>query len=359
MFIKQNSKDSSRISSSIADEVFHANAGKIISIIESSPEIGKLNEHERKMILLGLALLLLPQNKQKQKKTFLTELLMIEQLCSKQLPIVKFSIDADQFQIGRKYSPEKFQRFGIILDRNTNKVTVKVAPNSVYNPEDIDLPKLAPEAASYINECHKEGKLVLAILGPARVSGNSTRKIWNISDKAIKKILDRREKKLVILTGGYKGELDGKYGATRAGYDLAKKNGIGSLVIMPKAGEKDSHVNVDVKNIVGDMWGDDTQALITACDAAIVLTPHGLWTEIEVANLTRQDKPFVSIDIEKQSSDQILTLIEQLDSDKRLTPENLETKYNPNFFYFPRQSLRKKPSSQYNLDSGIWEKYDL
>ncbi len=330
-------------------------AHNIISEIETHKGIGKLSEVENKLVIFGLAALLQSDERNSPRQEYLKAMMDEEKLSNGKQPESKFALDSEQLQIGRKYGPENFQRFGIILDNENKTTRIQMEEKSVYNADEINLHSLAPDVASYVNNCHRDGKLVLAVLGPARVSGNDTQKIFEMSATALENIMTTRGNNIAVMTGGYKGELDGVYGATRAGYDITKTKGVESLAIMPKAGEKDSHINVGVKNIVGEMWGDDTKALIAASDAALVFEPHGLWTEIEIANLKRQEKPYCLLDL-KQKDSAIHEAVSQLNMHPLLTPEELNKKYNPNVSAIERRSLRKKGSSDFDHSRQLWIK---
>lgn len=334
---------------------------KIVSQIEGHAEVEKISTTEKQILALGVSKFINHPGENKSDLNYLKAMIDLEKKCSEkrssvgQYVLSKFSLDAKQFQLGRKYNSGKFQRFGVAFDHKNADPKVYIELNSVYDAKDVDLQRLAPEVASYVNDCHKDGKLVLAILGPARVSGNRGKDILDISASAMERIMSTRGTNLAIMTGGYKGEADGKYGATRAGYDIIKEKSIDSLVIMPRAGEKDSHINVDVKNIVGEMWGDETKALVAAIDAAIVFEPHGLWTEIEVANMKRQGKPYCMIN-ESHDKKIIFDMVDKFNDHPLLTSEELKKKYNSTIPPMQRKRSQRRPSADFDHSQQLWVK---
>jgi len=98
---------------------------------------------------------------------------------------------------------------------------------------------------------------------------------------------------LGFVSGGYRGIDYPGYGITRSGYELAKHFEKPCVVIMCNAGLPDSNQNSDALGLYGMHWGDDTEALSLMSDGAVFIAPFGAWTYIELALLTRRQKPVV------------------------------------------------------------------
>ncbi len=319
---------------------------------EIDAQIGGLHEIEKSIFTLGIEWIQNGNPQNNESKKLLHGMIDYEKNAESLPTPIKFALDRDQIQIARKHGPESFQRCGILRNPN-GTFEVRNEHESVYEAEEIDLQHLAPNIAAFVNDSHQKGTLVLAVLGAARLSGEKTQAVLETASLAVGCIAHARNNNIAVMTGGYKGEFDNKYGATRAGHDVAVSMKLPSLVVMPKAGEKDSHVNVDEKDIVGDMWGDDTKALISSIDAAVVIKPYGLWTEIEIANLQKQKKPFCVVDADAKEVD-VLRKIGELIAHPSLTHEKLMERHDPSASEWNRHCVKTKRSAQFNHSQQRW-----
>ena len=98
---------------------------------------------------------------------------------------------------------------------------------------------------------------------------------------------------LGFITGGYAGRFDNIHGVTRTGYELAKKYEKPIISIMCNAGRFDKNQFTDVDVFFGMHWGDDTKALSSFSDAAVMIAPFGAWSNIELFYLSYKRKPTV------------------------------------------------------------------
>ncbi|HWO17299.1 MAG TPA: hypothetical protein VNO30_00925 [Kofleriaceae bacterium] len=79
-------------------------------------------------------------------------------------------------------------------------------------------------------------------------------------------------------------------------------------MVTPLAGMADTHLDSDSRTMAGELWGDDSMALVAAADMAIVFyrsskgetpTSLGRWTQVEIAHLKKQGVPDISLDIDR------------------------------------------------------------
>jgi hypothetical protein len=96
---------------------------------------------------------------------------------------------------------------------------------------------------------------------------------------------------LGFISGGYSGKVSSQCGITRTGYEMAKKYEKPIVTIMCNAGRFDRNKHSDVIGYYGMHWSDDTKALSSLSDAAIMIAPFGAWSQIELFYLLYKDKP--------------------------------------------------------------------
>ena len=85
---------------------------------------------------------------------------------------------------------------------------------------------------------------------------------------------------LGFISGGYSGFNATQFGITRSGYEMAKKYEKPVVTIMCNAGRFDKNENSDAIGFYGMHWSDDTRALSSFSDAAIMIAPFGAWSQI-------------------------------------------------------------------------------
>ena len=223
----------------------------------------------------------------------------LPKLIALESPTLKFALDPDQVQLLRETDTD-YVRVGFQSFDNNGNISLSIlAQESIF--VEYDLAKVAPKSTLLVDSLHNNGIPVIAILGKARI-GTPERVVQAIKTgtRAMDHLFQNRE--VAFLTGGYKGALDDVYGYTRIGYDRAKDLGAYTLVVMPEAGDEDSHKYVDAKDIVGKMWGDDTPALAGITDGAVVFAGYGSWTKVEVETLLYLKKPVVIINPAQKDS---------------------------------------------------------
>ena len=98
---------------------------------------------------------------------------------------------------------------------------------------------------------------------------------------------------LGFITGGFSGNYVNVCGVTRTGYEIAKKYEKPIISIMCNAGRFDKNKFTDVDVFFGMHWGDDTPALSSFTDGAIMIAPFGAWSNIELFYLSYKKKPCV------------------------------------------------------------------
>ncbi len=96
---------------------------------------------------------------------------------------------------------------------------------------------------------------------------------------------------LGFISGGYSGKVASQCGITRTGYEMAKRYEKPLVTIMCNAGRFDRNKHSDVIGYYGMHWSDDTKALSSLTDAAIMIAPFGAWSQIELFYLLYKDKP--------------------------------------------------------------------
>lgn len=345
----------------LKEKSFDGDLKSYIQVIEH--EIGPLRRSESFFLSRGYWALKHHQvlGWQQSKSKFFKAMFECEKFSERETNIpdsyVRWALDSRQIQIGRKIHGD-VERFGVSLENG--KPMIVVRQSSVDELPDLSV--RAEVTAHHVNYLHSQGKFVLAVLGAARKITNTVllKEITHVVIEAFQKV--RGESLGAVMTGGYKGVRDGKWGVTRAGYDVAVERGLDPMVVMPKAGERDSHVNPITKNIVGIMWGDDSPSLVAASDVAVVFGPYGLWTEIEIMNLRAQKKPFIEIDLSQDAIDKlgptglkehIFQQVMNLAKDKRLDSERLKAFGDSEPDYSPGPFIRQ-PSLQYDHGKQQW-----
>lgn len=98
---------------------------------------------------------------------------------------------------------------------------------------------------------------------------------------------------LGFITGGFSGNYANVCGVTRTGYEIAKKYEKPIISIMCNAGRFDKNKFTDVDVFFGMHWGDDTPALSSFTDGAIMIAPFGAWSNIELFYMSYKKKPCV------------------------------------------------------------------
>lgn len=96
---------------------------------------------------------------------------------------------------------------------------------------------------------------------------------------------------LGIISGGYSGILASECGITRTGYEIAKHYEKPVVTIMCSAGRFDRNRNSDAIGFYGIHWGDDTKALSSFADGAVMIAPFGAWSQVELFFLSYKKKP--------------------------------------------------------------------
>ena len=215
------------------------------------------------------------------------------------------ALDPDAFQIIRYHDITKgdnqWVRFGLQrTPLDGNDFTAFVRPNMFRLSDDastFDLGRDVPEVARRLKMLWPKGQRVLALLGTARLNIVQGMELLEPIQELVAYLTD-----VAYMTGGYRGESGNSYGVTRAGFDVPKAKGLETLVIMCAAGIKDADQTAAAMSIYGQQWGDDTPALSTASDAAVVFRNipngkvYGKWTDVEIANFVHRQKPLVIFD---------------------------------------------------------------
>ena len=89
---------------------------------------------------------------------------------------------------------------------------------------------------------------VIAILDKARIGDTqSILTAIQATTTAMDNLYSSRH--VAFITGGYKGADDDVYGYTRIGYERAKDLVAYSLIVMPSAGDSDSHKDAEPKKL--------------------------------------------------------------------------------------------------------------
>lgn len=112
-----------------------------------------------------------------------------------------------------------------------------------------------------------------------------------IHTKEIMSNLLFRECNLGIVTGGYSGLVASECGITRTGYEIAKHYEKPIVTIMCNAGRFDKNKHSDAIGYYGMHWGDDTKALSSLVDGAVMIAPFGAWSQVELFYLSYKKKP--------------------------------------------------------------------
>lgn len=94
-----------------------------------------------------------------------------------------------------------------------------------------------------------------------------------------------------IITGGYSGIVASECGITRTGYEVAKHYEKPVVTIMCNAGRFDKNKHSDAIGYYGMHWGDDTKALSSFADGAVMISPFGAWSQVELFFLSYKKKP--------------------------------------------------------------------
>lgn len=217
---------------------------------------------------------------------------------------IRFALDENAFQIMRSDDSSvdrNWVRFGIERIRFRNIPRVFVEEEMVRQ---VNVAEAVPEVARKMNQLWDKGAPVIALLGAARIpenhGGELIDQVYYIVD-AISTGANARPH-AAYMTGGFRSAKDKRYGITRAGYDVPRRMGKETYVIMCEAGVYDSHKEATAKSIYGKQWGDDTPGLSSASDGAIIARNipagkgFGAWTSVEIANFVKQDKPVAILD---------------------------------------------------------------
>jgi len=113
---------------------------------------------------------------------------------------------------------------------------------------------------------------------------------------------------LGIISGGYSGIIASECGITRTGYEVAKHYEKPVVTIMCNAGRFDKNKHSDAIGYYGMHWGDDTKALSSFADGAVMIAPFGAWSQVELFFLSYKKKP-CAIYLDELYIDKILEFI--------------------------------------------------
>jgi len=122
------------------------------------------------------------------------------------------------------------------------------------------------------------------------VSKTAAQTAYNYTKEIVSGLLFRNCN-LGIVTGGYSGIMASECGITRTGYEIAKHYEKPVVTIMCNAGRFDRNRHSDVIGYYGMHWGDDTKALSSFADGAIMIAPFGAWSQVELFMLSHKKKP--------------------------------------------------------------------
>ncbi len=164
----------------------------------------------------------------------------------------------------------------------------------------VDLERLYPELYEFKQHCGEMGLPIVYFLGAARQfpcrNGSHARAVaWQRATlETVFAVSEARYGDGIVFgTGGWAGRIEGSLGVPRLAYLAAVERGRKLLTTIPQCGTYDMHEESTLEAICGEHWGDDSPVLAAMCDGAFVLGAHGTWTQIEIQNLARQNKPFV------------------------------------------------------------------
>lgn len=113
------------------------------------------------------------------------------------------------------------------------------------------------------------------------VDKTATMNAYNFTKEIISGLLFRNYN-LGIISGGYSGILASECGITRTGYEIAKHYEKPVVTIMCSAGRFDRNRHSDAIGYYGMHWGDDTKALSSFADGAVMIAPFGAWSQVEL-----------------------------------------------------------------------------
>jgi hypothetical protein len=125
-----------------------------------------------------------------------------------------------------------------------------------------------------------------------------------------------RECNLGIIICGYGGVIASECGITRTVYELAKYYEKPVISITCNAGLFDKNAHSDVIGYYGMHWGEDTKALSSYVDGAIMIAPFGAWSQLELFYLLNKEKP-TAIFLPK---DYISYIINQIKHSDKINP---------------------------------------
>ena len=170
-------------------------------------------------------------------------------------------------------------------------------------PDSIDLKAGYPELHAFKDACSSNGIPIIYLLGaarqfPARNSKHAQAVAWQSAalEQIFKVSEERHGDGVVFGTGGWAGTHEKSLGVPRLGYLAARERGLQILTTIPRCGAYDMHEHSTLEVVCGEYWGDDSPVLAAMSDGAFVFGSYGNWTEIEIQNLRRQDKPFVVLE---------------------------------------------------------------
>lgn len=130
----------------------------------------------------------------------------------------------------------------------------------------------------------------IGVLGPARVFAHDPR--IKVIRQVVHTIMRTVEPGTVLVQGGWRGENENSRGVCRVAFDLWTQAGWPVLQVMPFDGTWDANPCQRTHSfVVGMSWGDETPALVSMLDAAVVVAPHGAWTWLERAWLQKKNVP--------------------------------------------------------------------
>lgn len=149
------------------------------------------------------------------------------------------------------------------------------------------------------------------------ISKTAVHKAYEYTKEIISSLLFRNCN-IGIVTGGYSGIMASECGITRTGYEIAKHYEKPIVTIMCNAGRFDKNKHSDAIGYFGMHWGDDTKALSSFVDGAIMIAPFGAWSQVELFMLSYKQKP-CAIYLDKKYIDAIIKLINENKSDLTLS----------------------------------------
>jgi len=168
---------------------------------------------------------------------------------------------------------------------------------------------------------------------------------------------------LGFISGGYSGVGATQFGITRSGYEMAKKYEKPIVTIMCNAGRFDKNEHSDATGFYGMHWSDDTRALSTFADAAIMIAPFGAWSQIELFYLSYKNKPcsiYFSYTYTESLEDYFNKNIDQITEENtrrnlNITLTNIHDLFMTKFDYLEKDKFGLKQ----NIGQIFTKKHDL